>query len=260
MLDASILLEAMNGIDEEQVRETHALWESREEIPAHLHRSVWRTVLIAAVIAMLLSVTAYAVSQFQLHHRPPQQGERYTVAGGLDEFEPLYVFSFDGPEECRAIHFKPTWTPSDDYWFWWPDEDGGWVPQEIQSRESWNDEYGIYFIDCLIEAYYAPQFRNGGHLYLSEYLPDTVTEEQWGEVHVLKFTGTGLHQIKGKDCYGNYLMLFHPDQGWVLMVCGHDSMENLEQIARGIQVEQTDPIIRASDYTDYNVFCDIHVG
>ena len=44
------------------------------------------------------------------------------------------------------------------------------------------------------------------------------------------------------------------------LVCGHDSMENLEQIARGIQVEQTDPIIRSADYTDYNVFCDIHVG
>ena len=260
MLDSYKLLEAMNGIHEEQVEATRRFWETKEEAPVILQAKIRRTILIAALIAMLLSITAYAVSQFHIHPRPPETGEAYRCEGSLQETEPLYVFTFDGPEECRAIHFKPSWVPRDDYWSWWPDEDKGWVPREIQSTESWNEDYSIYFIDCVIEAFYAPQFLNGGHLYLSEYLPDEIVQEQWGEVTALKFSGTGQHPIRGMDSYGNYVMLFHPEQGWILMVCGHDSMENLEQIARGIRVEQTGEVISAADYQDYNVFCDIHVG
>ena len=149
MLDSYTLLEAMNGIDEAQVEANRCFWETKEEAPVILHRKIRRTILIAALIALLLSVTAYAVSQFHIHPRPPETGEAYRCEGSLQETEPLYVFTFDGPEECRAIHFKPSWVPRDDYWSWWPDEDKGWVPREIQSTESWNKEYSIYFIDCV---------------------------------------------------------------------------------------------------------------
>ena len=70
MLDAYFLLNAMSGIHDEQVKETGeflgVLCSSRK---SHAYSKLWRTLLIAAAIAALFTVTAYAMGWFGLRER-----------------------------------------------------------------------------------------------------------------------------------------------------------------------------------------------
>ena len=56
------------------------------------------------------------------------------------------------------------------------------------------------------------------------------------------------------------MILFHPEQGWIVGVRGYDSMENLEQIARNLEVVQTEEVIRSTDFENKIDFCDIYIG
>ena len=68
MLNSYTLLEAMNGIHEKQITMAlDFLGYGNEEQPRS-HHSVWRTVLIAAVITMLLGAVAYAV-YYSIHQQ-----------------------------------------------------------------------------------------------------------------------------------------------------------------------------------------------
>lgn len=70
MLDAYFLLNAMSGIHDEQVKETGEflgiLCPSRK---SRAYSKLWRTLLIAAAIAALFTVTAYAMGWFGLRER-----------------------------------------------------------------------------------------------------------------------------------------------------------------------------------------------
>ncbi len=262
------LLEAMNGIGEETLHRTWQFLEIREERRQVRSRRIWRTLLIAAVLTSLLSVTAYAVSQFTMRGRPVQSGETFswTYNDQTLEWPCKYVFEFEGPTECPEIEFRAAWAPSEDYWGWiCPEQDGGWASL-YEAKEIYNEEVGVYMPACVIDILYAPQFVDGGAMILMDFTPGEIVEEEWeGGVRVLKFSALSGHAIDREQTVfptGNFVILFHPEQGWILGVRGYDSMEHIEGIARGIEVRQLETMARQADYAgERNVeFGDIYIG
>ena len=257
------LLMAMNGIPEETIRRTQLLLEDREEQRRHRRRIFWRTALLAAVIAGLFSVTAYAVSRFSMSGRAGM-GETFEARFGNRnvEWPGEYVFEFEGPTECRKVRFKADWAPSEDYWGFIGPEEDGWATL-LEATELYQEDCGVYVPACVVDVMYAPKFVDGGAMILMGLKPGEITRESWGEVQVYKFEATSNHAID-KDgtvfLTGNFVILFHPEQGWIIGVRGYDSMENMEKIARNLQVQQLDETIRSTDFENKVEFCDMYVG
>lgn len=261
------LLEAMNGIPGETVLRTARLLESGAERPRS-RRRLWRTLLIAAVIMSLLGATAYAVAQFTMQGRTAAPGERfrYSFEDARAEWPSKYVFEFEGPTECPAVEFRPTWAPAEDYWGWlYPEDQDGWATL-YEARELYNEEVGVYMPACVIDLCYAPQFVDGGALILMDFSPLEIVEEDWeGGVKAFKFAALSGHAIDREQTVfptGNFVILFHPEQGWIIGVRGYDSMEHIEAIARSLEIRQLETTVRQSDFDGFrNVeFGDIYIG
>lgn len=263
MLNADMLLDAMQGIRPENVRKAEAFLGYTEEArPGHyVRRRLWSTLLVAAILISLFTVTAYALGLFQMSgHRGK---ESFTARFGelSVRWTGEYVFEFEGPEECREVHFKTTWAPGSDYWY--PAEWAADWTRLVEGREIYNEEYGVYVPSCVVDVMYAPQFVDGGAMILTGFQPEEITQETWGEVQVYKFQAKATHAIDAgqkRFLTGNFVILFHPEQGWIIGVRGYDSMQNMEGIARGLIVEPTGNTIRRSDFESPYDFCDIYIG
>ena len=86
MLNAMLLLRAMDGIDEQALLRTGAFlgW-NQEKRRASNRRRLWRTVLAAALLALLLAACGYAVYRAAMSHRnlDPEDEKEYFF-NGLD--------------------------------------------------------------------------------------------------------------------------------------------------------------------------------
>lgn len=261
------LLEAMNGIDGETVLRTAALLEKREDKLRRRSGRVWRTILIAAVITSLLSVTAYAVSQFSMRGRPVRTGETFTWTYNdtTREWPCKYVFEFEGPTECPEVEFRAGWAPTADYWGWLPENRDGWGTL-YEAKEIYNEELGVYMPACVIDVCYAPQFVNGGAMILMDFTPNEIVEEEWdGGVRALCFTAVAGHAIDREQTVfptGSFVILFYPEQGWIIGVRGYDSMENIEHIARSLEVRALEKTVTQADFMGEREveFGDIYIG
>ena len=265
MNDAIRLLEAMNGIAGETVLKTQSFLENQRARSRYRKRRAVRTLLLAAVIASLLGVTAYAVAQFTMKGRAAGEGERFAWAYDdvTGSWKASYVFTFEGPAECREIVFKAGWAPSEDYW-WWPEPDeDGWSTL-LEARELYDEEHHVYLPACVIDICYGAQCTDGGALILMDFTPQEIVEEDWeGGVKAYKFQAVAGHAIDREQTVfptGNFVILFHPEQGWVVGVRGYDSMENLEGIARGLEIRQLDTVVRQEDFVRNVEFGDIYIG
>lgn len=257
------LLEAMNGIREDALLQTRQFLENKEEHKVRKIKKVWRTVLIAALLTSLFTVTAYAVTQFTMSgHKPAEKS--FTVQYGTisHEVPTEYVFEFEGPAECREVQFKTNWTPEPDYWGFVGPEESGWASL-LEANEIYNEEYQVYQPACVIDVMYASQFVDGGAMVLSGWAPDTVTEETWGQIQAYKITATATHPMNLEGtafAKGNFVILFHPNEGWIIGVRGYDSMGNIERIARNLEVRPTGGTVRRADFEASFADCDIYIG
>lgn len=263
MLTADMLLDAMQGIRLENVHKAELfLGYTEEESPVrHFHRKLWTTLLAAAVIVSLFTVTAYAMSWFQIRHHASR--ETYVASFGEMEVEWTgeYAFEFEGPEECPEVRFRVTWSPNGDYWY-----PASWAvgrTKLVEGRELFHEEFGVYLPSCVVDILYAPQFVDGGAMILLGFKPGEISRETWGDVEVYKFEATATHAIDRERTQfptGNFVILFHPEEGWIIGVRGYDSMENIEGIARGLIVEPTDRTVHKNDFDSKYDFCDIYIG
>ena len=257
------LLEAMNGIREDALLQTRQFLENKEEHKVRKIKKVWRTVLIAALLTSLFTVTAYAVTQFTMSgHKPAEKS--FTVQYGTisHEVPTEYVFEFEGPAECREVQFKTNWTPEPDYWGFVGPEENGWASL-LEANEIYTEEYQVYQPACVIDVMYAPQFVDGGAMILLGFQPGKITKETWGEVEVYQFEAKATHAIDREQTEfptGNFVILFHPEEGWIIGVRGYDSMENMLGIARGLIVEPTGRTVHKTDFESKYDFCDIYIG
>ena len=236
------------------------------------------TIALAACLVLALAITAYAIGVFSLSHRDPEPGETYSLywpdnpSGRLvwDKFN--YVFEFDGPDECAEIKFKEGWLPfrpNEEVNSWSTDEEG-WrstlVSEGAEGVDHTSENYQPYRVD----TYYASMFKNDGAMILMYHTPEKIINEQWGEHQVLKFHATqhfdaidndetGIHRPERVlDYY--YVMLFSPDDGYVIVVSGTSDMETIEHVARELQIKKTGNMLSADDFEQNCVFIDVGQG
>ncbi len=275
------LMDALNQVDEAQLEATERFFESGKE--KNMKRNTIRTVrivLIAAVITALLGATAYAAGFLGLKNREVEPEETFPVSFRSPEDEDwiegawtgTYALEFESPETCQPVRYRFGWLPEgvhvpagelgEDGWVKRYDWEGriGYIPWAAHTETHGKD--GLYFTS---DMYYAPQFVNGGALILLNTIPDSVEEDTWGELSVLKITAaTWWHsfeqEAKPFDLPRHFVVLFHPEQGWIFTVRGTFQMEDLVKIAENLEVEQTEGLVEQSQFENPYVFCDAAVG
>ena len=236
------------------------------------------TIALAACLVIALAITAYAVGLFTVSHRDPEPGETYSLywpdnpSGRLvwDKFN--YVFEFDGPDECAEIKFKEGWlpfAPDEGVNSWFTDEEG-WRTTLISEGAPEVDHTSENFQPYRVDVFYASQFKIDGAMILMYQTPETIISEQWGEHQVLKFHATqhfdavddddrGIHTPeRNLDYY--YVILFSPDEGYVIVVCGTSDMETVEHVAKDLQIKKTGNRLSSTDFEQNCVFIDVGQG
>ena len=224
--------------------------------------------VLAVVLVMALTVGAMAAAGvFSMNIREAEPEEQFAGPAITETGKPFYwsgaklVFSFDGPETCSRIRFRPTEMPYNANSYFSISDGDGWY-----SRISCEGENGGGRSNqpCRIDVRYAPMFVDGGSLLLL-YADDVtgIEEEDWDGCRVYKFrthkefsNTTGTHYV---DC--SYLILHQPEQGYVITLSSmEDNLDTLEQIARGLEIEPTGETVSAADWHGHNEFLDCGVG
>ena len=218
-------------------------------------------IVLAAAMVLALSVTALAAAGvFSLGHREAERGERFRLNFITDAelywTDAKQVFTFEGPAEAHTVRFKP-----------------GWLPAAQPARLSTVDADGWYTRltcessggqPCQIETYYAPQFVNDGHLILLYDAPEEILEETWDGLQVIKFEAARripATEYRAEQRFdGAYVMLFQPEEGYLIVVSGQSPLAELERVARELTVETTDETLNAADFQGENRFIDWGVG
>ena len=276
------VMEALNRVDEEQLEDARLFFgeEKEKAMTKHTTRTL-RVVLLAAAITALLGVTAYAAGVLGLQGRVTEPEETFPVHFGSHDpanqtiagnWTATYALSFDGPESCPPVRYRFGWLPEgvevpddclDGEWIKRRDWDGqiGYIPWS-EHTELGNEEKGIYLIS---DVFYAPQFVNGGALLLLSAVPEEITEESWDELSVLRFTSrewwsTVSGETTPYDIPRNYVLLYHPEQGWIFTVRGTFPMEELVKIAQNVTVEQTEGLVEQSQFENPFDFFDAATG
>ena len=226
----------------------------------------------AVVLALALAVGAMAAAGvFSMRIREAEPEERFAgpTGAGLDGNPLTYywegaklVFNFDGPAECHRIRFKPTYLPYNaDKYFSFGDE-GTWYSR-LSCEGSGGG--GVSNQPCLIEVRYAPMFTDGGNLLLlyADNVNDMI-EEEWNGCRILKFRTQKENRNYAPGEYiieCSYFIMYHPEQGYIITVSSmEDNLDELEQIAKGLEIEQTDETVSSADYREHNEVLDCGVG
>ena len=266
--------------DEQMLREAfdalHASAKTRLEVmnmnQTKEHRNfVGKRMLTAALIAVLalaLAVGAMAAAGvFRMNIREADPEERFAGPSAMDangnsmtywwEGAKL-VFSFDGPDTCSRIRFRPNALPYEaNAYFSTKDEEGWYSCISCEGTGSG----GRSSQPCRIDVRYAPMFVDGGSLLLL--YADDVTEivqEEWNGFSVTKFQSHKL-QPNGHTVDCSYYMLYQPEQGFIVTVSSmEDNLDTLERIAQSLEIEQTGEIVSAADWHEHNEFLDCGVG
>lgn len=269
------LLEALNQVDEVQLEATERFYESgKEPVMKGKVIKTTRVLLIAAIINALLGITAYAAGLFGLRGRDVSPEESFPVSFDTDWDEAFgawkgtYALEFDGPDTCQPVRYRFGWMPDDLEFFWYKTDEEGWVKRIdytsytddipwYEHVEAVRNKTEDFFIS---DVYYTPQFVDGGALLLMNQVPDQVNEDTWGELSVQTFTcSTWRDWQTGEtgryDIPLNHIILFHPEQGWIFCIRGSLPMDELMEIARNVEVEQTEGLVEHSQFRNpYDIF------
>lgn len=123
MLNEELLLDAMQGIRLENVKRAEAFLGYAEETtrPFHVHRKLWSTLLVAAIIVSLFTVTAYAMGWFGLKERSfvthpvyPALSVDPSISDRPQEPEAVYFISMNGYADSPEYRANAEWAA-----FWW---------------------------------------------------------------------------------------------------------------------------------------------
>ena len=209
-------------------------------------RKIIRTVLIAAVIAALMTVTAFAAGLFTMERHKVEEGEEvsgywrfYDQEGNLTEQqewtypEASIVFTFYGPEEeYNMPEFRFGWLP----------EEGEHYEEQKSMSEGWMYSYGLMcqcdIIPCQAGVMSVPVKGYRGVLNGEA---TVLKEEVWDCWDVTEI------QVDYSNCTTvrwpkpvNYIYMFDQERGYLAYVRGCDGMETLEKIAKNMEIRESD--------------------
>lgn len=209
-------------------------------------RNIIRTVLIAAVIAALMTVTAFAAGLFSMERHKVEEGEEvsgywrfYDKEGNLTEQqewtypEASIVFTFYGPEEeYNMPEFRFGWLP----------EEGEHYEEQKSMSEGWMYSYGLMcqcdIIPCQAGVMSVPV---NGYRGVLNGEATVLKEEVWDCWDVTEI------QVDYSNCTTvrwpkpvNYIYMFDQERGYLAYVRGCDGMETLEKIAKNMEIRESD--------------------
>lgn len=277
------LMDALNRVDEEQLEATGRFFESgKEQIMKRKTIRTVRIVLIAAAVMVMLGATAYAAGLLGLQGRTVAPEESFPVSFRSMEGdeEPIegnwtgtYALEFESPETCPPVRYRFGWLPEglavadyeqdEDGWVKRWDYEGkvGFIPWGEHAEVSEPGKLGRFFVS---DMYYAPQFVNGGALILLDTVVDSVEQETWGELSVLKISSSKWENVQHEqtdyDLPRNFVVLFHPEQGWIFAIRGTMPMAKLVKIAENLEVEQTEGLVESAQFENPYDFFDAARG
>lgn len=209
-------------------------------------RNIIRTVLIVAVIAALMTVTAFAAGLFSMERHKVEEGEEvsgywrfYDKEGNLTEQqewtypEASIVFTFYGPEEeYNMPEFRFGWLP----------EEGEHYEEQKSMSEGWMYSYGLMcqcdIIPCQAGVMSVPV---NGYRGVLNGEATVLKEEVWDCWDVTEI------QVDYSNCTTvrwpkpvNYIYMFDQERGYLAYVRGCDGMETLEKIARNMEIRESE--------------------
>ena len=209
-------------------------------------RNILRIALIAAVIAALMTVTAFAAGLFSMERHKVEEGEEvsgywrfYDKEGNLTEQqewtypEASIVFTFYGPEEeYNMPEFRFGWLP----------EEGEHYEEQKSMSEGWMYSYGLMcqcdIIPCQAGVMSVPV---NGYRGVLNGEATVLKEEVWDCWDVTEI------QVDYSNCTTvrwpkpvNYIYMFDQERGYLAYVRGCDGMETLEKIARNMEIRESE--------------------
>lgn len=210
-----------------------------------------RILLLAAVIATLMTATAFAAGLFGMRRETVPADEIlsgywrfYEDEGKLVEEQKLVypdtglVFTFTGPDRPRyQLEVKPGWLPEGEHY----DQ----CFRSDYTGDGWGNGFGAFcshdHIPCQIFAY---EVDTRGRMSVLNAEPVTTEEETWDQWKVTKvvadYSNTEWSSMNKYWSIVNYILLFDEDQGILAVVRGEDSMDTLEKIAKNLEIRETD--------------------
>lgn len=214
-------------------------------------RNGTRILLLVAVIATLMTATAFAADLFGMRRETVPKREVlsgywrfYDDAGELVEEQKLIypdaglVFTFTGPDRPRyQLEVKPGWLPEGEHY----DQ----CFRSDYAADGWGNGFGAFcshdHIPCQIFAY---EVDTRGRMSVLNAEPVTIEEETWDQWKVTKvvadYSNTEWSSMNKYWSIVNYILMFDEELGILAVVRGEDSMNTLEKIAKNLEIRETD--------------------
>jgi len=201
---------------------------------------------------------SYAYSRFVTNYKNIEQSETFMISWVGQDGEEQNVeckdaeiaFSFEGCEESKEIEFKENWLPAE------PNEKyilNAQARSQDGYRIALTSEYSVD--DCIdylplynIQIFYAAKYVNDGALVLKDYVPGEILQEEKDNYKVIKFSSDYKY---GRNDITNYYMLVDEDRGYIIVVSGIASMDEIEKIANNLDVRETGNTLNSENYYEY---------
>lgn len=231
-------------------------------------RNILRIALIAAVIAALMTVTAFAAGLFSMERHQVEKGEVvsgyylfYDKEGNLKLDQELnypdagMVFTFYGPDNVE--YNKP------EFRFGWLPEEGEHYEEQqrfiAKDEDGWLDMYcgpcNCELIACQI---FAHNIRTDGFRGVLNGEATVLKEETWDcwNVTEIQVDYTNSKMVPWPVPV-NYIFMFDEERGYLVQIRGTDPMEILEKIAANLEVRESDtpPASRGNPMDSHNICC-----
>lgn len=259
-----VVSEAINKISEEYILEALELQNDPRvsEIEDMKSKNTTRKIFVvglAASLTLALGATAYATGLFGMDSRDAAENETLKVTynladgenDGTEKIEVQYndllkLYTFSGPEECNEIEFKAK-LPTD-------------YSIEFGKNNTWtNFIQGVNSKGhgCTVDVYYAPQFGENGSLFLEGTKLISEDREENGVYEITKTVAIPAYD-DGLTTY--FYMMYNNDEGYLIVLSGTCNMDNLETVAKTIEVRKTDRKIKYDANADHDIYLGAGVG
>ena len=201
-----------------------------------------RTLLLAAVIAAFFGSAAYAIARYSMNLQDVRDQDE-VVSGHITEInkngevvndETLYfpdaglLLTFTGPDESyNSPEFKANWLPS--------------AATHRVYRGEWthylcNDGEGSIMPYLII----AGNVNTGDSKGVLNGKTEIVKQENWDGWEITEIVSDYTESSFANWEIVNYIFMFDPARGYLVKVCGTDSMETLEKIAENLEIRESD--------------------
>ena len=290
MVNTEKMLDAVGGVRDDYIESAAALLGyTKEDETMQMNsgkvRALRRTLLIAAVIAALLT-TAVLAAYFTISHRVPAAEETFpfrwddSQTGYLEWKDAKLVVTFPEKAESKGVEFRPGWLP-----FELASEMPGCQPWSGLSSDTWFRRFsaeslmwqdgkavpfspGTVAQPLQIEVYSMSQFNDGGGMLMLYHTPGEITEEHWDEsdADVMIFTATQHFDARPElrmDAYTltyNHVLLANAEEGWIVSVCGELDRDTIVKTAKNLEIRLSGETFTYDDFDSHFLFFDGGVG